>query len=73
MDRDNRWERTEKAYRLLTETESSCGLTPEEVVEASYAEDITDEFIEPTRISSGLVKAGDGWSVSTSAPTAPAS
>ena len=60
MDRDNRWERTEKAYRLLTETETPCGLTPEQVVEASYAEEITDEFIEPTRISSGLVKAGDG-------------
>ncbi|MFM7651668.1 MAG: 2,3-bisphosphoglycerate-independent phosphoglycerate mutase [Vulcanococcus sp.] len=60
MDRDNRWERTEKAYRLLTEPSDPCGLQPEQVLEASYAETITDEFIEPTRINPGTIEPGDG-------------
>ena len=60
MDRDNRWERTEKAYRLLTEAAEPCKLRPQEVLEASYADGITDEFIEPTRIGPGTIQAGDG-------------
>ncbi len=60
MDRDNRWERTEKAYRLLTEEQEITEATPSEVIEASYAEEITDEFLEPTRLSPGAVRPGDG-------------
>ena len=60
MDRDNRWERTEKAYRLFTQATESCDLSPQQVLEASYAEEITDEFIEPTRIGPGAIQAGDG-------------
>jgi 2,3-bisphosphoglycerate-independent phosphoglycerate mutase len=60
MDRDNRWERTEKAYRLLTENAEPCGHTPQQVLASSYAEEITDEFIEPTRIAPGAIEAGDG-------------
>ena len=60
MDRDNRWERTEKAYRLLTEESVPSDLTPQQVLEASYAEDITDEFIEPTRLAAGTIQPGDG-------------
>ena len=60
MDRDNRWERTEKAYRLLTEEGEVCALTPQQVLEASYGEGISDEFIEPTRIAPGSIQPGDG-------------
>ena len=60
MDRDNRWERTEKAYRLLTQDDGACGLTALQVVEASYAEGVTDEFIEPTRLGPGHLKPDDG-------------
>lgn len=60
MDRDSRWERTEKAYRLLTESGPVSALTPAEVIAASYAADVSDEFIEPVRLTDGLVKAGDG-------------
>jgi 2,3-bisphosphoglycerate-independent phosphoglycerate mutase len=60
MDRDNRWERTEKAYRLLTEATEPCTLSPLQVLEASYAEAITDEFIEPTRVAAGTIQPGDG-------------
>ena len=60
MDRDNRWERTEKAYRLLTEDATLNPSTPGKIIEASYAAGITDEFLEPVRLSSGLIRPGDG-------------
>ncbi|MGC5195415.1 2,3-bisphosphoglycerate-independent phosphoglycerate mutase, partial [Aphanothece microscopica] len=60
MDRDNRWERTEKAYRLLTEPAPIAGLSPTEAIAASYAEDIGDEFLEPVRLAEGQLKDGDG-------------
>jgi len=47
MDRDNRWERTEKAYRLLTEGKGASVDNAEQVFENSYESNITDEFIEP--------------------------
>ena len=60
MDRDNRWERTEKAYRLLTETGPLETASPAELLEASYAAAITDEFLEPVRLAEGVIKPGDG-------------
>ena len=60
MDRDNRWDRTEKAYRLLTESGEITALPAQEVLQASYAAGITDEFLEPTRLDGGVIGAGDG-------------
>jgi len=60
MDRDNRWERTEKAYRLLTEASPLGELSPLEALEASYAAGVTDEFLEPVRFAPELLQAGDG-------------
>ena len=60
MDRDNRWERTEKAYRMLTEPAAVSSRTPSEELEASYAAGINDEFLEPVRFSPQLLEAGDG-------------
>ncbi len=60
MDRDNRWERTEKAYRLLTEPSPVCSESPAQILDASYANDISDEFLEPVRLADGLIKPGDG-------------
>ena len=60
MDRDNRWERTEKAYRLLTEPSEISELSPVNAIHASYALEIGDEFLEPLRLAEGLIKAGDG-------------
>ncbi|MFM7549433.1 MAG: 2,3-bisphosphoglycerate-independent phosphoglycerate mutase [Cyanobacteriota bacterium] len=60
MDRDNRWERTEKAYRLLTEAEEPYGLSPAAAIEASYDCQVGDEFLEPLRLADGVVKPGDG-------------
>jgi 2,3-bisphosphoglycerate-independent phosphoglycerate mutase len=60
MDRDNRWDRTEKAYRLLTEESPLSSSSPAEILEVSYAAGITDEFLEPVRLAPGLINAGDG-------------
>lgn len=60
MDRDNRWDRTEKAYRLFTEEGAISPLTPHQVLEEAYASGTTDEFIEPTRLGDGAIGDGDG-------------
>ncbi|ELR98878.1 2,3-bisphosphoglycerate-independent phosphoglycerate mutase [Gloeocapsa sp. PCC 73106] len=60
MDRDRRWERVLKAYQVFTEDGPGNGRTAAEVIEASYAQEITDEFIEPTRVAPGAIASGDG-------------
>lgn len=50
MDRDNRWDRVEKAYRAITAAEGNEAEDPIEAMEASYRADVTDEFIVPTVI-----------------------
>ncbi|MCT0217986.1 2,3-bisphosphoglycerate-independent phosphoglycerate mutase [Synechococcus sp. CS-1329] len=60
MDRDNRWERTEKAYRLLSEEGEISPHSFQEAIAASYAEGINDEFLEPLRLAAGVLKPGDG-------------
>jgi 2,3-bisphosphoglycerate-independent phosphoglycerate mutase len=52
MDRDERWDRTERAYRLLTEGTGEAFADPVEALEASYDDDVTDEFVEPRAIES---------------------
>ncbi|MGG5576494.1 2,3-bisphosphoglycerate-independent phosphoglycerate mutase [Myroides sp. C15-4] len=47
MDRDKRWERIAKAYHLLVEGKGIHATDAVKSIEASYANDITDEFIEP--------------------------
>jgi len=51
MDRDRRWDRTEKAYLALTRGEGHLVKTPQEAIDSSYAIGITDEFIEPSCIA----------------------
>lgn len=51
MDRDHRWDRTEKAYMALTQGVGHMVKTPEEAIDMSYSEGKTDEFIEPSIIS----------------------
>ena len=60
MDRDHRWERTEKAYRLLTEGTGEPFQDPTAYLEASYADGTTDEFVEPgVRLGTARVSDGD--------------
>ena len=60
MDRDNRWDRTEKAYRLLCEEGPLETATPQQILESAYAAGTSDEFLEPTRLEKGSIQAGDG-------------
>ena len=47
MDRDQRWERTERALAAILRGEGELAHDPVAAVEASYARDVTDEFVEP--------------------------
>jgi 2,3-bisphosphoglycerate-independent phosphoglycerate mutase len=51
MDRDNRWDRVEQAYRLMTEGYANyTAATPVEGLEAAYSRDENDEFVQATAI-----------------------
>ena len=60
MDRDNRWDRVEKVYRVMTEAGEGSGQSAVEALEASYETNVTDEFVDPVRLSAGHVKPEDG-------------
>ena len=48
MDRDNRWDRVEKAYRALVFGEGEKVVSGPSGIQASYDQDVTDEFVLPT-------------------------
>jgi 2,3-bisphosphoglycerate-independent phosphoglycerate mutase len=47
MDRDDNWDRIEKAYRLLVEGVGTAFVDPVSYIQQSYKKNTTDEFIEP--------------------------
>ena len=51
MDRDNRWDRVERAYNMLVLGEGNKANSAVEAVQASYANGVNDEFVEPTIIN----------------------
>ena len=64
MDRDNNWDRVEKAYDMLTLGTGVQATDPVKALEDSYAAGVTDEFVLPTNIVENgkpvaLVEAGD--------------
>jgi len=64
MDRDNNWDRIEKAYVAITKGEGVTGTDPVQAIKDSYANDVTDEFMIPTVITKdgapiATVKDGD--------------
>ena len=62
MDRDKRWERSSKAYRLLAAGEGRKTRDPVATVKEFYATGITDEFMEPIYVESkkpNLIGDGD--------------
>ena len=61
MDRDNRWERVEKGYRAMIRGEGETRDDAVSGIEASYATDVSDEFILPFIVGGfGGVRDGDG-------------
>ena len=60
MDRDNAWDRVEKAYNAMVLGEGKEERDPVEAIRKSYADGVTDEFIVPTVIDKeGTIKDGD--------------
>ena len=51
MDRDTRWDRTQKAYDALVLGKAKESVSAKEILDSSYAANITDEFIEPYLIA----------------------
>ncbi|MEA5450525.1 2,3-bisphosphoglycerate-independent phosphoglycerate mutase [Leptolyngbya sp. CCNP1308] len=60
MDRDNRWDRVEKAYRVMTDPGEGNGKTAMEALLESYDQEIQDEFVEPVRLAPGAIAPEDG-------------
>jgi 2,3-bisphosphoglycerate-independent phosphoglycerate mutase len=66
MDRDRRWERTEKAYKAIVLGEGRTSANALEALRDSYSKGQTDEFIEPTVIvdaNGPIGKVSDGDAV----------
>ena len=60
MDRDNRWERVEKAYSALVYGEGVKASCPVQAVKDSYANGVTDEFVIPIVVDGGAtIKPND--------------
>ena len=60
MDRDRRWERTERAYHAMTKGEGRAAASAVEAMKASYEAGITDEFVEPAVIApEGVIRPED--------------
>jgi 2,3-bisphosphoglycerate-independent phosphoglycerate mutase len=64
MDRNQAWDRTQKAYELLRYGKGEAFASAHEVLQASYAAGVTDEFIPPSVIVAdgkpvGLLQEGD--------------
>ena len=62
MDRDNNWDKIEKAYDTIVLGKGQASESALSTIQNSYANNITDEFIYPTVISSYTgAKDGDGF------------
>ena len=60
MDRDFAWDRVEKAYAAMVYGEGNTATDAVEAMKASYANDVTDEFVLPTVLEkNGTIKAND--------------
>ena len=60
MDRDKRWDRVQLAYDAIAKAQGVSAADPVAAVEASYDQDVTDEFVVPVVVGDYPgVKAGD--------------
>jgi len=65
MDRDRRWQRTEKAWRAIVNGEGTAVTDPVTAIQASYDAGVTDEFMVPVVVTENgqpltTVSDGDG-------------
>jgi len=62
MDRDNRWERVERAWRMLVLGQGRAADDAVAAVKKSYADGVTDEFVAPI-VADGTGRLADGDAV----------
>lgn len=61
MDRDNRWDRINSAYKAIVDGEGEIYNNYREAVESNYQRNIDDEFVIPSVIDkNGMIKNNDG-------------
>lgn len=60
MDRDKRWERTEKAYTVIAKGLGERATNPVSYISDCYQKGVTDEFIEPVTVTPTPVSPNDG-------------
>ena len=66
MDRDKRWDRIKKAYDAIVRGQGNKGSEPEKIMQESYDNDVTDEFVIPTVVEENgkpISTVSDGDSV----------
>ena len=60
MDRDKRWDRVEQGYNAIVCGEGVADADPVHAIEASYEQDVTDEFVKPVVCcQEGVINQGD--------------
>jgi 2,3-bisphosphoglycerate-independent phosphoglycerate mutase len=59
MDRNEKWQATQKTYELLTKGKGEVVPDASSYLEDSYARGINDQYIEPAVIKSQIIKDGD--------------
>jgi 2,3-bisphosphoglycerate-independent phosphoglycerate mutase len=59
MDRDNRWDRVEKAWRAMVLGEGAAAESAEVAVRSSYSAGVTDEFVVPAVVVRAPLQDGD--------------
>lgn len=61
MDRDNRWDRVDLAYKAIVDGQGEFYNNYKEVVESNYKRDIDDEFVMPSIVDKeGMISDNDG-------------
>ena len=75
MDRDKRWERTQRGYDAIVHGLGEHASSAMAAIDAAYARGENDEFVTPTVIDGveGRVRDGDRSFTPTSGPTEPVS
>lgn len=60
MDRDKRWDRVEKSYRVLVGDSPTVFVSPTQALQSSYDQGKEDEFVEPIRLAeNGIIRDQD--------------
>lgn len=59
MDRDNRWDRVQRAYETLAHGENHVSLSPTDAMQSSYDAEVTDEFVMPVSLDGKGMEDGD--------------